>query len=82
MDSMIFETERTDPNIDAHYAFPATATYVRVLSTSGVVLFLVIQNAGAPGTSFTNAEIGSIYINGTNGTLLTKRDTADTWTAP
>lgn len=67
------------------YAYP-TSAYVAVVTgrngdgTSGE--FHIIWNAGAPGSSFNNAPVGSIYVDTTTttGKLYHKNASGANWT--
>lgn len=70
--------QRQKPDYSATHGFPATCNFVLEFD-NGAGKFMLIKGTGDPGTDYTNAPVGALYINQTQGSLHVKTAEPNTW---
>ena len=80
MPRLYIQQQEYDVNLDAHYGFPSTSSWL-LIKDSGVAAnnMLLIIGVAAPGSDHNNAPVGSLYIDITNLTMGLKDATGANW---
>lgn len=71
--------QRQKPFYSESHGFPATCNLVAEFTAPDGTKRFLIWGTGDPGTDYTNAPVGSIYINETQGSSHVKTANPNTW---
>lgn len=70
--------QRQKPDYSESHAFPSTCKQVIELG-SDTETMMIIRGTGDPGTDYSKAPLGSLYINQTQGSAHIKTAQPNTW---